>query len=478
MRARLGTAAVAVVLLAAGCDGGGDPRGDDLLQRSPAASPTSTETLVISLVATSSGEGAWKGDSAFRGADLAVNQLNRDRRENEAVIELVTLDDTGDPRRATELVVTQAATGRTLGVVYAGPPEGLPPAEDALAAAGIPALLCFGDLYGARLLTPHVFQVSPSYLWEARRLVRYLLRDRRYRTIGALTTDSLSGQVARRSLTETLAAGGAALAAAELVPEDGRLDQALTALRRRQVEAIVVEGSPAVGQAVIDRLDQLGHGYRGTASARIASATGRGKERPVPGSWRPQVVGFDGLLARVPEGSELPPGTVAADTYARGAHYLPVPSFQSFREAYVNWWESEPLDWERRAYEAVMMIGWAARQGADEGDLALALESLREQRFGGLDVTFGPDDHTSVDEASVGLWVVPRRGAARETPDLPPGLPWVPLGRGFSIDGEDTDIHSKDWKHLFPGSPRPDGPAPKLRKALFGVTSARADPIH
>lgn len=485
MRARLGALVFALALLMAACETGGETRPDDLLQRSPAASPTSTDTLVISLVATSSGEGAWKGDSAFRGADLAVNQLNRDRRPNEAVIELVTLDDAGDARAATELVAAQAATGRTLGVVYAGPPEGLPPAEEALAAAGIPALLLFGDLYGARLLSEHVFQVSPSYIWEARRLVAYLLQDRRYRTVGALTTDSLSGQVARRSLTETMRESGSQLAAAELISGDVDIDRALRDLERRKVEAIVVEGSPALGQAVIGRLAETGRGYRNTAAARIASTPKRPKSRnskdrarPRPRPWRPQVVGFDGILGRVAEGGELPAGTVASDTYARGAHYLPIPSFESFRKAYVNWWESEPLEWERRAYEAVMMIGWAAREGARDGDLALTLETMREERFGGLDVTFGPDDHTSVDATSVGLWVVPRPGAAPEARRLPPEFPWVPLGRGFSIDGEDTDIHSRDWKYLFRGSPRPQGPAPKVRKALFGVTSPRSDPIH
>lgn len=478
MRARLEAAVFALLLVAVACDGVGERPSDDLLERSPVASPTSTETLVISLVATSSGEGAWRGDSAFRGADLAVNQLNRNRRDDEAVIELVTLDDTGDPRRATELVEGQAATGRTLGVVYAGPPEGLPPAEDALAAAGIPAFLCFGDLYGARLLSEHVFQVSPSYIWEARRISRYLLRDRRYRTVGALTTDSLSGQVARRALTETLGEAGRRLAAAELFPAHDVLDQTLRKLQRSKVEAIVVEGSPSDGRALLERLDALGHGYRSTPTARIASAAKPRNARRNARVWRPQVVGFDGLLARLPEGQAAPPGTVASDTYARGAHYLPVPSLQSFHQAYLNWWESQPLEWERRAYEAVMLIGWAAREGAGEGDLAVVLESLRGRRFGGLDVTFGPDDHTSVDATAVGLWVVPRRGAAPESHQLPEHFPWVPLGRGFSIDGEETDIHSKDWKFFFPGNPRPDGPAPKLRKALYGVTSPRSDPIH
>jgi hypothetical protein len=270
--------------------------------------------------------------------------------------------------------------------------------------------------------------------------------------------------------------GGTRLAASELHPGEGSVDQALRRLKKKKVEAIVVEGSPAIGRTVLDRLEQLGHGYRSTPAARIASA--RKRARRGDRSWRPQVVGFDGLMGTVPSDLEVPPGTIAADTYARGAHYLPIPSLESFRKAYVNWWEAEPLEWERRSYEAVMMIGWAARKAAGKQDLAVTLESLRGERFGGLDVTLGPDDHTSVDDTSVGLWVVPRRGAAPESAELPDGFPWVPLGRGFSIDGQGTDIHPKDWKFFFPGSPRPDGPAPKLRKALFGVTSPRSDPIH
>jgi ABC-type branched-subunit amino acid transport system substrate-binding protein len=404
--------------------------------------------------------------------------LNRDRREDDAVIELVTLDDAGDARSATDLVAEQALSERTLGVVYAGPPEGLPPAEEALAEAGIPALLCFGDLYGARLLSEHVFQVSPSYIWEARRLVRYLIGDRRYRTVGALTSDTLSGQVARRSLTESLSEVGRRLSVSELYAEGDDFEQALEGLRRRKVEAIVVEGSPAVGMDLLEKLESLGHSYRSTPAARISSAAKRKNARSNARAWRPQVVGFDGLLAPMPEELDPPAGTVAADTYARGSHYLPVPSFESFREAYVNWWESEPLEWERRAYEAVLMIGWAAREAGPDGDVAAALENLQGRRFGGLDVTFGPDDHTSVDETTVGLWVVPRPGAAPEAPGLPDAFPWVPLGRGFSIDGEGTDIDPRDWRYFFPGSPRPEGPAPKVRKALFGVTSPRSDPIH
>jgi hypothetical protein len=172
-------------------------------------------------------------------------------------------------------------------------------------------------------------------------------------------------------------------------------------------------------------------------------------------------------------------GTVASDTYARGAHYLPVPSFRKFRTAFRGWWDSDPLGWERRAYEAVRMIGWAAGRSEEGDDLARVLEGMRGARIGGLDVTFGPDDHTSVDQTTVGLWVVPRRGAdARERGRLPDQLPWVPLARGFSIDGERTDVLPADWRHLFKGSPPKNRPAPRISRSIFGVATPRRDPVH
>jgi ABC-type branched-subunit amino acid transport system substrate-binding protein len=476
MRMRLVAAAAATVVLVASCQG--DDGGEPFPARSPASSPRGSETQVIALVGSSSGPEPWRGDSAFRGADLAVHELNRLRGPDDPAIELVTLDDGGDPAEATRLVIEQASSDRTLGIVYAGPPEGLPPAEEALSEAGIPAVLTFGDLYGARLLSRHLFQVSPSYVWEARRIVRYITQDRRYRTVGALTSQSLSGQIARRSLAEGLTALGRSLAISVLHPLEGSVDDALDRLRRRRVEAIVVEGSPAQGREVLQRLRAQGHSYRGTGRARIASARRARTRRANSSAWRPQVIGFDGFLARLPQPSMAPPGTIAAAGLARGAHYLPVPSFEAFRHAYARWWDGEPIGWESRAYEAVRMIGWAASRADDGEDIAIQLEGLRGRRFGGLDVTFGPDDHMAVDETTVGLWTIPRPGAAPEAPSLPAEFPWVPLGRGFSIDGRRTDLPARDWRFLFRGDPRPGGPPPPLRRALFGVTSPRSDPIH
>jgi hypothetical protein len=188
------------------------------------------------------------------------------------------------------------------------------------------------------------------------------------------------------------------------------------------------------------------------------------------------VVGFDGALA--PSG-RLRVGTVASESYARGAHYLPIPSFESFRGAFMGWWDEAPVGWERRAYEAGRLIGWAYREARPGDDLAGALERLRGERFGGLDVTFGPDDHTVVEPTTLGLWAVPRRAIyVRERTELPDRMPWVPLFRTFSTSGRRTDVREQDWRYLFRSPPPPKGPAPRPTRTKFGITTSRRDPVH
>jgi hypothetical protein len=478
-RVRRLTAAIALTALAA-CESGDD--GNAVFSsRTPVGRPTSSESLIVGLVGTLTGPGQWRGEDAFEGADLAIHELNEQIGESGVPFELVPLDDEGDPQRATELVRDLTELDRTVGVVYAGPPKALPAAEDALAARGVPALLLYGDLYGARRLSPHLFQVPPSFLWEARRMASYVTRDRRYETVGALVERSLMGRTAARSVRDALR--GARVPPPRVVgynSGDHDLRPQLRILRRRHVEALMFEGTASVFAALMEALDDMGARYRTTDRARIATAPKRLRlERRRSSHWAPQVLAFD--LAFSPNPSEsYPPGTIVASSYARGAHYLPVASLERFRVAFVDWWDQGvPLGWEHRAYEATRIIGWAVQRGEADQDLARVLEGLRGRRFGGLDVTFGPDDHTAVDQISVGLWVVPRAGIpVPERRDLPDGLPWVPLSRGFSIDGERTDIAAEDWRSLVTGAPPPNRPRPKLTRLKFGVTTTRRDPIH
>jgi ABC-type branched-subunit amino acid transport system substrate-binding protein len=447
------------------------------------ATPTpGRDTLVIGLVATLSGEGGtFAGEDALEGADLGVQVMNRSLDDDEIPFELVTLDDRGMASRARDLVGELAASDRTVGVVYAGPPEALPSLEPVLADAGIPAVLVYGDLYSPRRLTPHLFQMSPAFLWQSRRIATYLTRDRGYEAIGALVEESFTGRAAWQSLRTALGERGTRPRVGIQYRRDrSDLRASLRALKARNVEAIVVHGSPQTLPALFDELRDMNAIYRGTGNARIASARPAIRRRRRRARiWRPQVVAFDLALGPQAEASRYPPGTLAAGSYARGAHYLPVPSFESFRATFREWWGSEPLGLEARSYDAARAIGFAARRGLPQGDLAPVLEGLSGTRFGGLDITFGPDDHTGVDQVSVGLWVIPRAGIwVRERARLPAALPWVPLARGFSTDGTRTDIENRDWRFLFVNPPPPRAPAPRVRRMRFGVTTPRSDPIH
>ena len=423
------------------CDA--DAPDSDTVPRRPVSTPTGDEdTRIVGLVGTMSGEDMWRGEDAFEGADLAVHILNRSVDEGRPLFQLVTLDDEGDPQRATELVTQLAANEDTVGIVYAGPPEGLPPAERALTLAGIPAILCYGDLYSARLLRPHIFQASPPFLWQARTIARYLVSDRGYQRIGLIASKTLGGDTAVATLRSALDQTGPARLVVVRYKSVEDVPLVVRDLDRRGMQAIVVEGDTEV-----------------LIYARNAR--------------RAQIVGFDLGIGSPP----FPAGTVIAESYARGAHYLPIPSFERFSAAFTDWWDGdEPLGWELRAFDAASMIGWAAQKTRPGADVAATLESLSGARFGGLDITFGPDDHTAVDQTTIGLWVRPRSAFTDLIPTS--DLPWLPLARGFSIDGERTSILNRDWKFLFRNPPPPDGPAPRVRRMRYAVTSPRSDHVH
>lgn len=451
--------ATALVLLAS-CES--EPRsGDGVLPPRPVSSAVQPDSRIIYLVGTMSGNGDWRGEDAFEGAEVAVHSLNRSVEEGRPMFELVTLDDRGLHERATELVLQAAAEERAVGVVYAGPPDALPPAERALTLAGIPAILCFGDLYSAQLLRPHIFQVSPAFLWQSRTLAAYLTRDRGYARIGLMVESSPTGDTATRAFESALEGAGARRPVVERYTHGQSLEAPVRALLSKRVSAIVVEGSPAILPEVAQILQDMDAGYRTRAEARRGT--------------RPQLASFD-LGINPTSGPSVPDGTVAAESYARGAHFLPIPNFESFRRRFNAWWDGdEPLGWEQRAFDAVSMIGWAAQRTRPGDDIAATLERADRVRFGGLDVTFGPDDHTAIDQTAVGLWVRPKLRFGHLAAG---GLQWIPLARGFSIDGERTSINNRDWRYLFRNPPPPEARAPRFSRMRFSVTSPTSDPIH
>lgn len=471
-RGRLISAAAALLLLTGACDfGGGD---DPEPGRSPLPTPTGADTHIVGLVGSVSGPDAWRGADAIEGADLAIGLLNRALEPGERRFELLTIDDESDPRLALRYVREVAGLERAVGVIYAGPTEALPEAERDLAEAGVPALALYGDLYGARRLSSHVFQVGPSYVWQARRILDYFVKDRRYRRIGALAEGSLDGRTATAALRAGMPSRGGARLRIERYEDSDGIRPALENLKEAKVEGLVVQGDPGAFETAVAELADMGATYTTSEQAR-GPRSRKERKRYAPGDWGPQVAGLD--LAISPGIDAPPEGTVAAETYARGAHYLPIPSLEAFREGFTNWWDELPVGFERRSFEATSALGWAVARGGEDSDLARTLETVRGRRWGGLDVTLGPDDHTLAGASTVGLWVIPS-STTPEAGDLPDGLPWVPLARGFSIDGETIDILARDWRYLIAGAPPRKAPPPDFDRLRFGVTSDSKDPVH
>lgn len=478
MMGRTGIRVCAGIVLAAltlaACDG--DRGGGPTNERTPVASPTLGSGRVIGLVGTMSGSDAWRGTEAFEGADLGVARLNRTVPEGELPFELVTLDDEGDPARATELIEELAASDRTVGIIHAGASEALPPADDALADSGIPGVLLYGDLYSARLLRSHLFQMSPPYLWQARRVAAYLGRDRDYDRVGLVADRSFAGDAAVASVKAAVDDTAGLRVAVRRYRSAGDVASAVGHLRRSRVESIIFQGETRLLEELVRILAGRDALYRGTRAARWASLGAQQRNNKPRSVWRPQIVAFSEAMGET--GTRFPAGTVATDTYARGVDYLPVPSFEAFSSAFEDWWATPPLGRELRAYEAVRMIGWAARRAEPGQDVALVLEELRGERFGGLDIVLGPDDHVVPEQTAIGLWVVPASEDLVRGPRRAEELPWVPLARGFSTDGSRTDIAAEDWRHLFRDPPPPDAPAPRVTRMKVGIATGRRDPLH
>lgn len=476
-RMTAGLAVTCLVLLSA-CDA--DPGSEAFPVRQPAATPSSDAGPVIGLVGTMSGPEGRRGTEAFEGADLAVHALNQERPAGSLPFQLVSLDDEGDPARATQMVERLAESDRTVGVVYAGPLEGLPPAGASLALAGIPGVLTSGDLFSAGLLRSHLFQVAPPLEWEARRLVAYLRGDRGYRTIGVVASDGLTGDTAVDVLRTAVRTFGGRLKVSRY-PAGDEVPQTVLDPLRRKAEAILVEGSPTELLSVVDHLGDEGSLYRTSAAARILRPKGKKSARRLgQRPWRPHLAAFDGSFTSIePAQAQLiPAGTILAESLARGAHYLPAESLSEFRSSFEDWWDATPFGWQQRGYEATSLIGWAARRAGPEANIALILEGASGLRFGGTDVTFEPEDHLAPELGSVGLWVKPHPEVpVRERGEIPPELPWVPLSRGFSSDGKTTDLSQADWSSLFNG-PFKVGRPPSVTQARYGVTTGRRDPVH
>jgi branched-chain amino acid transport system substrate-binding protein len=225
VRLRAATAAVVLLLVAAATGGCGIGVPDHVR---------------IGVVAPLTGPRASIGNEMVRGAELAIEDLNRAGGLLGEPVELVVTDG-GDlvdlPRRLADL----AERARVSAVIGPEAPGVLTGPRSPLTRREVPALLpsaFAGELDGASTV---VARTVPPARDQAEALARWLVASRDATRLGVLVADPVEGRAAREAIETGLSAGG--LPAGAIVDVDAGsadLRPAVAALRRQMPDADAV----------------------------------------------------------------------------------------------------------------------------------------------------------------------------------------------------------------------------------------------
>lgn len=215
-------------------------------------------------------------------------------------------------------------------------------------------------------------------------------------------------------------------------------------------EGVSPVGSPADAEAVL----ALGPPHRPPAGVRLAAAN-------------------QAVLRR-----GLAPGTVVCLPYTWAGWADMLPRVRRFRARFERAHGRPPSGFEQEGYDAVRAVHDAlTRAGGGGGEaLLLALEGFREETYSSLPVRLGPDDHVLAEESQLGLFAV--TDAPVPTGEAQGAVPWRPLMRTFTTDGQKVNLLDPDKRVFFPGWSRRK-PSPRYWKSRFGiVTRPDEDLLH
>jgi ABC-type branched-subunit amino acid transport system substrate-binding protein len=327
-------------------------------------------------------------------------------------------------------------------------------ARPAIEDTHVPVILIGGDLYSPRALFRYAFQTSVPYRWQARVTAKYLVADRGYDSIAVVSEDRL-GPSAIEDMVAALAEEGAIPTTTVSVGSETSMTEAIQTAAGVAADAIFFQG--------------------GTAAAAELSRELSSMEDP------PQMaLSSEALDVSFVTENQPPPGTVACYTYAWSGWADMIPRVHSFREAFASAVEHFPASLEQEGYDAVMTLAEALiRTGGEGGDrLVQELEAFREETYASVPVRLGPDDHVLSEESHLGLFAVEEPiDAALPAGEASSLLPWRPILRTFTTDGEKVNFLDRDKKIFFPFWKR-KRPTPKYPRSEYGIVSRPSDPLH
>jgi hypothetical protein len=155
-----------------------------------------------------------------------------------------------------------------------------------------------------------------------------------------------------------------------------------------------------------------------------------------------------------------------------------LPRVHSFRERFAATMGRYPGALEQEGYDAMMALAAALVRSEGEGGdrLVQELEAFREETYASVPVRLGPDDHVLAEQSHLGLFAVEAPGV--EAPGEAIGdVPWRPILRTFTTDGEKMNFLDRDKRVFFPFW-HPKRPTPKYWRAGYGIVSRSSDPLH
>lgn len=216
--------------------------------------------LVIGVVGPLSGPKAFVGLAQQRGAELAAEEINDDGGIGGRKIRLAVRDDS-DPSRVTSIL--RDLTLREKAIAVVGPETATPvlSASSPTSRARVPVLLPYasgGDVR-ARAGRGSVFRLIPSAADQAAVLARWLVWERRLRSVALATASDEDGRGAAGLLKSAIAsAGGRVAGAREFAPGDVDQTGLAQSLRRSGASALVVWGPPADAARVAVAVRRIG----------------------------------------------------------------------------------------------------------------------------------------------------------------------------------------------------------------------------
>ncbi|HEY3209001.1 MAG TPA: ABC transporter substrate-binding protein [Actinomycetota bacterium] len=415
---------------------------------SPPQASTDPNAIKLDVVADTTGPQR-EGDRPYLdGMRLAIDEVNAAGGVRGRSLALEVHDDGGSPKNGTRLM--KALLGNpSPALLYVGEGPALSALRTRFERRRKTLFLLQGDLYTAHAMFREVFQTTIPWEWQAGVIARYLVRDRRARSIGFVGSGKEAGE-AEVTTQRALNYWGGHLAWG-VTYGSGKEPPTSAVTRAQGADAVVVFGSPP-------------------DSARLARLLAE-SENP------PRIVGGASLLVADPG---LPPGTTACYPYTWAGWAEPIRRVRLFLGRFRAAFNHDPTGLEQEGYDAVKLLAESlARTGGAGGrKLTNALEKVNDRTFSSFPIELGPDDHVLPPRDELGLFAIAGPNERVDPWQAPGSDPWRALMRTFTYDGNRTSVLDTDRRVFFPFW-RKNQPGPEFYRSRYGIrTRARRDPLH